>query len=85
MQSNPKNAGEAFLIIQERMRDDNVPVPARENVRQHYDSLSRLAKTLRDLGMDQMKIDEHVVEIFQGYEKELMASIERIKSAGSIQ
>ncbi len=83
MHESPNSAVETFEIIEDRLRDETVPDEARENVQQHYDSLTRLANTLRELGMDQAKIDRHVIEIFAGYEKELLASIKRIKATGA--
>lgn len=70
-----------FTVIQEHIDDESIPSSVRENLAQHYQHLSHLADNLKELGMDQHQIDNHVVEIFKEYERELEANIKRIRDA----
>lgn len=81
MQNNPMSEVAAACSLKEKSQDESFPVQARENIKRHCDDLTRLADNLRKLGIDQEEIDGHVIEIFKGYERELLASIERIKAA----
>ena len=81
MSSDLKSGAEALVAIRERMDDQDLPRMVRENVRRHYENLSRLAGDLQNLGMGQEQIDDHVIEIFKEYERELASNIERIKAA----
>jgi hypothetical protein len=47
----------------------------RESVRQHYSNLESLAAGLRNLGIDDTMIDQHVIEIFEKYRIELLRAI----------
>lgn len=81
MSNDLKSGAEALVAIKERMEGQDMPPMVRENVRRNYENLSRLAGDLQNLGMGQEQIDEHVIEIFKEYERELASNIERIKAA----
>ena len=68
-------------IIQGHLSDQSLPMEAQENVHRHYEHLTQLADSLKDLGIDQQAIDEHVLEIFEEYKRELNTNIQRIKNA----
>jgi hypothetical protein len=48
-----------------------------DNVRTHYENLERLAASLRQLGMDELTIDENVIALFAEYNMELAKAINR--------
>ena len=81
MPHKPKNEAEALVSIQQRLKDPATPPIVRANIRRHHEVLTRIAHNLRNLGMDHEQIDEHVVELFEEYERELAANIGRIKAA----
>jgi hypothetical protein len=81
MPSHLKDEVETLSFIQERLQDPDLPALVQKNVRRHHENLSRLAQNLRNLGLDHEQIDEHVIEIFKEYERELAANIGRIKAA----
>ncbi len=81
MPHNPKNEVEALASIQQRLKDPATPPIVRANIRRHHEILTHMAQNLRSLGMDHEQIDEHVVELFAEYERELAANIGRIKAA----
>ncbi len=81
MPSNPKSEAETLSFIQERLQDPDTPAVVKKNIRRHHENLTHLAQNLRNLGMDHAQIDEHVIEIFKEYERELAANIGRIKAA----
>ena len=81
MSSDLKSNAETLVVFKDRMEGQDLPPMVRENVRRHYENLSRLAGDLQNLGMGQEQIDEHVIEIFKEYERELASNIERIKAA----
>ena len=74
----------ALRIIEGKLDSEPMPLSVRENMEQHYDHLCRLADDLKKLGMDQHQIDQHVVDIFKEYERELEANIQRIKRADEV-
>lgn len=50
----------------------------KDNIARHSETLDRLSASLRKLGMDECQIDEHVVGIFQEYQRELVLNLERL-------
>ena len=80
--SNEHQASRPSLkIMQGRLNDQSLPPSVQDNIRQHYDNLARLAEDLKNFGMDDEQIDDHVREIFSEYERELKANIRRISEA----
>ncbi len=45
------------------------------NVRAHYEHLEQLAEKLRQIGMKEKMIDEHVIALFEEYKAELTKTI----------
>ena len=81
MSNSHRAKSDSLKIIQERMDEQSLPPVVRENFEKHYENLMRVAGDLERLGMDQQLIDDHVIEIFNEYERELAANIRRIKKA----
>ncbi len=79
MPRNEPLESRALEIVQEHMCDSGLPSEAHASIRQHYENLTRLTQNLKELGMDQQQIDDHVLEIFREYERKLAANIERIR------
>lgn len=82
---NDSPAGDEILeFIKDRMDNHKVVPHIHESFKQHYENLTRLSADLQKLGMEQQQIDEHVIEIFKEYERELAANIRRIDSAANL-
>ena len=81
MSNADRNTSRPFRVIEGRLENELMPLSVRQSLEQHHEHLCHLADDLKKLGMDQQKIDEHVVDIFREYECELEANIERIKAA----
>lgn len=70
---------DAFVAIQRRLDDPDLPPAARENLEQHFQNLLSLAHNLKQLGVDQREINHHVAEIFGKYENALNTNMNRIR------
>lgn len=81
MQLHEDNSSAPLRIIKGRVNPQSLPPNFRENVERHIENLSRLAEDLKNLGMDQQEIDDHVIEIFEQYRCALMDNMERTSHA----
>ena len=57
-----------------------VPETVRTNIQRHANDLSRLAKNLKQLGMDEKTINKHVLGLFAQYERALEDSVLEIET-----
>ncbi|MBC8240288.1 MAG: hypothetical protein H8E30_07415 [Alphaproteobacteria bacterium] len=80
MPHNQREKLASLQVVEGHMNNQSLPPSVQENFAQHYENLTRLAGSLRELGMEQEAIDEHVIGIFGEYERELATNIERIKA-----
>ncbi|NNE84377.1 MAG: hypothetical protein HKN28_10450 [Alphaproteobacteria bacterium] len=79
MSNDPKNKSGALAFIQDRLLDPDLSPEVRENTQRYFEHITRLDQDLRNVGMDGEKIDEHLLEIFEDYERELSASVKRVE------
>ena len=65
-----------LAMIKRRLDSTDDGTAAKESFKSHYQHLERLAANLRELGIDETEIDEHVTSIFHQYERELFRYLE---------
>lgn len=65
-----------LAAIKRRLDGTDDGTVAKESFKSHYQHLERLAANLRELGIDEAEIDEHVSLIFRQYERELIRYLE---------
>jgi len=51
----------------------------KQSFKTHYENLEQLAFNLRQLGMDESEIDEHVAAIFHEYQSELKHFLDSLR------
>jgi hypothetical protein len=81
MPTNEQSKTGAIAFIQDRLLTPNLSPEVRENTQHYYEHITRLDQNLRNIGMEREQIDEHLLEIFEQYERELNASLERLEAA----
>lgn len=84
MSSNSEIESKGLGEVEASLKDLDIPAAACESVKQHYENLASLTENLRRLGMEEAQIDEHVIEIFKEYVRELASNIERIEASGAV-
>lgn len=73
---NGRKTDRTLAAIKRRLDGTDDGTVAKESFRSHYRHLERLAANLRELGIDEAEIDEHVSLIFRQYERELIRYLE---------
>ena len=69
------------LLAQIKRRIDVPQEPSqRETIERHYQSLEQLAQSLRTLGLNDNRVDEAVMDVFEAYEEQLRRYINSVKS-----
>ena len=69
------------LLAQIKSRIDLPQEPSqRETIERHYQSLEQLAQSLRTLGLNDQRVDEAVMDVFDEYEEQLRRYINSVKS-----
>jgi hypothetical protein len=67
----------ALTTVKRELEGIPLTETVREKVGNHYEDLTRLAASLKTVGLDHHEIDHHVIEIFNEYRTELLLNIER--------
>ena len=65
-----------LAVIKRRLDRTDDGTVAKESFKSHYQHLEQLAANLRELGIDETEIDEHVTSIFHQYERALIRYLE---------
>ncbi len=81
MPRNPKAEVDPLRSIKQSTHNPPTPPIVRGNVRRHHETLARLAQKIRNLDIDNERIEERVIELFEDYERELAAYLGRLKAA----
>lgn len=66
---------DAFSTVKSDLRQFESVAAVKMNVRAHYEHLEQLAEKLRQIGMKEKMIDEHVIALFEEYKAELTKTI----------
>jgi hypothetical protein len=70
------DAGEPITeIMRRRLEEISTGHIVPEKIAQHCDNLTRLAESLRNIGMHDREVNEHVLGIFREYEQALVRSL----------
>ena len=68
-----------FIAVLAYLADANLPPAIGENLQQHRRHLASLAINLKQLGVSQSEIEDHLSRIFAEYEQVLALKLKRLK------
>lgn len=77
---NPARSSESILAqVKTRLGAADVP-SQRETIERHYNNLEQLAQSLRGLGLNDQRVDEAVMDVFEEYEQHLRRYITTVQA-----